>query len=108
MGGDRGLRRGAGPWRSDLRGAIGVLVRVGNLPAGQVGAELGSIVTREIDYRGSCRFVDEITGAITLTDSAVDVSPLMTHSFALDRAQEAFAVAGDPDSGAGKVMLQSA
>ncbi len=84
----------------------GVLVQVGNLPAGEVSAELGNIVTREIDYRGSYRFVDEITDAIALLDGAVDVSPLMTHSFALDHAQRAFAVAADRNSGSGKVMLQ--
>ncbi|MDQ8708309.1 L-idonate 5-dehydrogenase [Streptomyces sp. LHD-70] len=84
----------------------GVLVQVGNLPAGEVAAELGNIVTREIDYRGSYRFVDEITDAITLMDSGVDVSPLMTHSFALDDAQEAFAVAANPNSGSSKVMLR--
>ncbi|MDI3403407.1 L-idonate 5-dehydrogenase [Streptomyces cavernicola] len=86
----------------------GVLVQVGNLPAGEVAAELGNIVTREIDYRGSYRFVDEITDAITLMESGVDVSPLMTHRFALDDAQEAFAVAADRDSGSSKVMLRLA
>lgn len=86
----------------------GVLVQVGNLPVGEVGAELGNLVTREIDYRGSYRFVDEITEAITLMDGGVDVSPLMTHSFALDDAQDAFAVAGERDSGSSKVMLQFA
>ena len=96
----------AGVFSAVRRG--GVLVPVGTLPVGEGGAELGIFVTWEIDYRGSYRFVDEITEAITLMDGGVDVSPLMTHSFALDDAQDAFAVAGERDSGSSKVMLQFA
>lgn len=84
----------------------GVLVQVGNLPAGEVTAALGNIVTREIDYRGSYRFVDEISEAIRLMVSTVDVSPLITHSFLLEDAVEAFAVAADRSTGSSKVMLK--
>lgn len=84
----------------------GVLVQVGNLPAGEVNAALGNIVTREIDYRGSYRFVDEISDAITLMDGKVDISPLMTHTFSMDGAEQAFAVAADRATGSSKVMLQ--
>lgn len=83
----------------------GVLVQVGNLPAGEVSASLGHIVTRELDYRGSYRFVDEITDALDLMAGGVDVSPLMTHSFHLTDAVEAFAVAADRSTGSSKVML---
>lgn len=84
----------------------GVLVQVGNLPAGEVTAALGHIVTREIDYRGSYRFVDEIRDALALMDGSVDVSPLMTHSFELADAEKAFTVAADRSSGSSKVMLR--
>lgn len=84
----------------------GVLVQVGNLPAGEVTAALGNIVTREIDYRGSYRFVDEISEAVRLMGSTVDVSPLMTHSFSLEDAAEAFTVAADHSTGSSKVMLR--
>ena len=84
----------------------GVLVQVGNLPAGEVSAALGHIVTREIDYRGSYRFVDEISEAVRLMDGVVDVSPVMTHEFDLADAVEAFEVAADPASGSCKVMLR--
>lgn len=84
----------------------GTLVQVGNLPAGEVSAALGNIVTREIEYRGSYRFVDEITDAVALMDGAVDVGPLMTHTFSMHAAEEAFAVAADRSSGSSKVMLQ--
>ena len=82
------------------------MVQVGNLPAGEVSAALGNIVTREIDYRGSYRFVDEITEAIRLMGGHVDVSPLMTHEFTLAEAREAFRIAADRASGSSKVMLR--
>jgi L-idonate 5-dehydrogenase len=84
----------------------GTLVQVGNLPLGEVSAALGNIVTREIDYRGSYRFVDEISEAIELMDGAVDVSPLMTHEFAIDDALSAFQTAADRSTGSSKVMLR--
>ena len=84
----------------------GVLVQVGNLPAGEVSAALGNIVTRELDYRGSYRFVDEVSDALDLMAGGVDVSPLMTHTFPLVDAVEAFRIAADRSTGSSKVMLQ--
>lgn len=84
----------------------GTLVQVGNLPAGEVSAALGSIVTREIDYRGSYRFVDEISEACELMNGTVDVHPLMTHEFGIEDAVQAFEVAADRSSGSSKVMLR--
>jgi L-idonate 5-dehydrogenase len=84
----------------------GTRVQVGNLPLGEVSAALGNIVTREIDYRGSYRYVDEISEAIELMDGAVDVSPLMTHEFAIDDALRAFQTAADRSTGSSKVMLR--
>ena len=84
----------------------GTLVQVGNLPAGEVTATLGNIVTREIDYRGSYRFIDEIREAVELMAGAVDVSPLMTHEFAIDDAVRAFHTAADRSTGSSKVMLR--
>lgn len=84
----------------------GVLVQVGNLPAGEVSAALGHIVTREIDYRGSYRFVDEISEAVQLMDGVVDVHPVMTHEFEFADALEAFTVAADRTTGSSKVMLR--
>lgn len=84
----------------------GTLVQVGNLPGGEINAVLGNIVTREIDFKGSYRFVDEISEAVALMDGTVDVSPLMTHEYPLEDALEAFAVAGDRSTGSSKVMLK--
>ncbi|GAB3268610.1 L-idonate 5-dehydrogenase [Arthrobacter pigmenti] len=84
----------------------GVLVQVGNLPAGEVSAAIGNIVTREIDYRGSYRFVDEISTALELMAGGVDVSPLMTHEVAIEDAQRGFELAADRSTGSSKVMIR--
>ncbi|GAA1645560.1 L-idonate 5-dehydrogenase [Georgenia ruanii] len=84
----------------------GVIVQVGNLPAGEVSAALGNLVTREIDYRGSYRFVDEISDALRLMADGVDVSPLMTHEVELVEAAHGFGLAADRSTGSSKVMLK--
>nr|WP_269212744.1 L-idonate 5-dehydrogenase [Schaalia sp. lx-100] len=84
----------------------GRVVQVGNMPAGEVPAALGQIVTREIEYVGSYRFVDEITEAIAAMADGVNVEPLLTHSFDIDQAAQAFAVAADRSTGSSKVMLK--
>ena len=84
----------------------GVIVQVGNLPAGEVSAALGNIVTREIDYRGSYRFVDEISDALRLMADGVDVAPLMTHEVELADAVRGFGLAADRSTGSSKVMLK--
>ncbi|WP_026819849.1 L-idonate 5-dehydrogenase [Arthrobacter castelli] len=84
----------------------GVLVQVGNLPAGEISAAIGNIVTREIDYRGSYRFVDEISTALELMAGGVDVSPLMTHEVAIGEAVRGFELAADRATGSSKVMIQ--
>jgi L-idonate 5-dehydrogenase len=89
--------------RATARG--GTVVQVGNLPGAAAPAALGDLVTREITWIGSYRFVDEISDALLAMRDGLDVSPLITHSFPLDRAAEALAVAADRSSGSSKVML---
>lgn len=86
----------------------GVLVQVGNLPVGEVSAALGNIVTREIDYRGSYRFADEISDALALLRDGLDVEPLLTDTFDLEDAVAAFETAGDRSTGSSKVLLRIA
>ena len=124
MGADTVIRTGVDPLPEDVEVVIeasgspraissvlprvrrgGVVVQVGNLPSGEISVALGQLVTREIDYRGSYRFVDEISEAIALMDGTVDVTPLMTHQFDIDEARQAFEAA-DPTSGSSKVMLR--
>lgn len=83
----------------------GVMVQVGNLPGAEVPVALGNIVTREIDYRGSYRFVDEITRALELMAAGVDVSPIMTHEVTIDDAVRGFELAADRSTGSSKVMI---
>ncbi|MCP2163606.1 L-idonate 5-dehydrogenase [Goodfellowiella coeruleoviolacea] len=82
----------------------GTLVQVGNLPAGQVSVELAPLVSREITYVGSFRFVDEISDAVALIAEGLDVEPLLTHTFPVDQVETAFRTALDR-SVASKVLL---
>lgn len=84
----------------------GVLVQVGNLPAGEVSVAIGNIVTREIDYRGSYRFIDEISTALELIAGGVDVSPLMTHEVDIEESVRGFELAADRSTGSSKVMIR--
>ncbi|HUR08446.1 MAG TPA: L-idonate 5-dehydrogenase [Nonomuraea sp.] len=90
--------------RATARG--GTLVQVGSLPGTPALAALGDLVTREITWIGSYRFADEIDEALRAMRDGLDVSPIISHRFALDQAAEALAVAADPASGSSKVMLR--
>lgn len=90
--------------RATARG--GTLVQVGNLPGTAVPAVLGDLVTREVTWVGAYRFVDEITDALVAMRNGLNVAPLITHEFGIDRAAEALAVAADRTSGSSKVMLR--
>jgi L-idonate 5-dehydrogenase len=86
----------------------GMLIQVGNLPGTPAPAALGDLVTREITWLGSYRFVDEITDALRAMADGLDVTPLITHTFALVDAEQAIRTAADPASGSSKVMLELA
>jgi L-idonate 5-dehydrogenase len=90
--------------RATARG--GTLVQVGNLPGTPTPAALGDLVTREIAWLGSYRFVEEISDALAALRDGLDVAPIITHTFDLDQAGEAMAVAADPAGGSSKVMLR--
>jgi L-idonate 5-dehydrogenase len=83
----------------------GTIVQVGNLPGKAVPASLGDLVTREITWVGSYRFVDEITDAVAAMENGLDVTPLITHRYPINEAVQAITVAADRDSGSGKVLL---
>ncbi|TDD82325.1 L-idonate 5-dehydrogenase [Saccharopolyspora karakumensis] len=89
--------------RATARG--GTVVQVGNLPGEPAPAALGDLVTREITWTGSYRFADEITDALTALAEGLDVTPLITHTYALTQAAEALAVAADRTTGSSKVLL---
>jgi L-idonate 5-dehydrogenase len=93
-----------GVLRATARG--GTVVQVGNLPGTPAPAALGDLVTREITWIGAYRFVEEISDALAAIAAGLDVSPLITHRFDIDRAAEALAVAADRSSGSSNVMLR--
>jgi L-idonate 5-dehydrogenase len=84
----------------------GTLVQVGNLPGTPVSAVLGDLVTREITWIGAYRFVEEISDALAAMRDGLDVSPLVTHRFPIEQAEEALGVAADRSTGSSKVLLR--
>lgn len=93
----------AGVFEAVARG--GVVIQVGNVPAKPMPSNLGNIVTKEIEYRGSYRFIDEIQEALELMAGGVDVDPVITHEFPVDEALSAFQTAGDRTTGSSKVLI---
>lgn len=90
--------------RATARG--GTIIQVGNLPSAPAASALGDLVTREITWIGSYRFVDEITDALRAMAEGLDVSPVITHKFNIEDAAEAMRTAADPAADSSKVMLQ--
>lgn len=93
-----------GVLRATARG--GTIIQVGNLPGAAAASALGDLVTREITWIGSYRFVDEITDALHAMANGLDVSPVITHTFGIDEAEEALRTAADPTADSSKVMLR--
>jgi L-idonate 5-dehydrogenase len=84
--------------------AGGTVVQVG-LAGTEVAVPINMIVAKEIALKGTFRFDAEFGFAVDLISRrAVDVSPLLTESLPVDRAVEAFELAGDR-SRAMKVQL---
>lgn len=93
---------------SAIRGATrgGTVVMVGLLPTGEQPVLISLAITRELTLTGSFRFIDEIDEVIAaLADGSLFVDPILTHSFPLGKALDAFAVAADP-SVSSKVLLE--
>lgn len=84
----------------------GTLVQVGNLPNQPVPVNIGQLVTREITWVGSYRFVDEVREALDAMAHGLDVEPILTHEFDIDDAEEAFETAADRATGSSKVLLK--
>ncbi|WOI13062.1 L-idonate 5-dehydrogenase [Thalassospira lucentensis] len=83
-----------------LRSAIsvlrpqGILVQVG--VAGEIPVAFNPLVAKEITITGTFRFHTEFAEAVRMIDSGkIDVSPIITQTFPLETATEAFDVASD-------------
>lgn len=72
----------------------GVIMQLGL--SGDMSLPMMAITAKELQLRGSFRFHSEFATAIQLMQAGlVDLKPLVTHTFPLDRAQEAFLMAND-------------
>ncbi|MBN3726081.1 L-idonate 5-dehydrogenase [Burkholderia sp. Ac-20379] len=86
--------------------AGGVVIQLGNLPAGQSPVAANLVMAKELRYQGSFRFTDEYAiAADELASGRIDLRPLMTHVFPLADANRAFEVAHDRNQSM-KVHLQ--
>jgi len=82
----------------------GTVVLLGLLPPGETGFLGNVVVTREIELKGAFRFDREFDTAITLLADGIEVPGVVSHTFGLKRAREAFELAGDR-ARASKVLL---
>lgn len=72
----------------------GTIVQIGI--GGDVAVPLSVLAAKEITWRGTFRFHEEFALAVeTLARRAIDVAPLLTAQFPIDRAADAFALAAD-------------
>jgi L-iditol 2-dehydrogenase/L-idonate 5-dehydrogenase len=92
---------------SAIQGATrgGTVIMVGLLPSGPQPVLISLAITRELDLKGSFRFNDEIDDVITaLADGTLSVDPVITHTYPVEQALEAFNVARN-SAESGKVLL---
>ncbi|MEO3474206.1 L-idonate 5-dehydrogenase [Roseomonas sp. CAU 1739] len=72
----------------------GTIVQIGI--GGDAAVPLSVLAAKEVTWRGTFRFHEEFALAVeTLARRAIDVAPLLTAQFPVDRAAEAFALAAD-------------
>ncbi|MCY1666912.1 L-idonate 5-dehydrogenase [Rhizobium sp. SL86] len=87
----------AGPALRSVFAAIrprGTIVQVG--VTGDMTIALNALVAKEIVWRGSQRFHDEFAQAVRLISTrGIDVRPIISHTFPLEQAVDAFEQAGD-------------
>lgn len=81
-----------------------VIVQLGL--GGDMSLPVQQMTAKELQLRGSFRFHEEFhTGVNWMQRKIIDVSPLLTHTFAIDQAEDAFKLASDRTQ-AIKVQLQ--
>ena len=74
----------------------GRIVQLGMLPPGAVPLPVNLLMSREIDLVGSFRFHDAFDSAVqALADGRIDVTPILSATFPLQKANDAFLMAGD-------------
>lgn len=83
----------------------GRIGQIGMLPGDPVSIVLAPLGQKEITWFGSFRFDNEIDDAIALIAAKPSVAGVVTHSFPVDQARQAFAVAKDSQA-SGKVLVR--
>jgi L-idonate 5-dehydrogenase len=83
----------------------GRVVALGLLPPGEVPVPVNLVVARELEFVGSFRFGREIHAAVERLAGGLPTGDIITTTLPLDRAAEAFALAGDRTR-ASKVLLE--
>lgn len=73
----------------------GVVVGLGLLPPGELPVPVNLMITREINFLGSFRFVAEIDEAVLLLAAGLPVDAVITHEFDADDAEAALEMAAD-------------
>ena len=79
------------------------IIGLSNLPAME--CPVTRIVTKELRVQGSQGYTHDFKSALGLMERAIDVTPLITHTFPLDELQKAFEVAESKATGALKVIV---
>lgn len=95
----------SGALNAAVRG--GTVVQVGLIAGGTHPIDLSPIAARELVYRGSFRFLDEISDAVAMLHAQPSLSQVITHEFALDDVVAAFDCASDSARSA-KVVVRLA
>ncbi|MEQ3552988.1 zinc-binding dehydrogenase [Pseudonocardia nematodicida] len=85
--------------------ARGTLVQVGMMPNTPQPVLLAPAISKELTIRGSFRMHDELGEAVRVLAADDRAAAVVTHTFALGDAVEAFGTAGDADL-SGKVLME--
>lgn len=83
----------------------GVVAQLGMLPSGRQPFDLASVISKEVQVRGSFRFRDEVDEAILLLAANPGIAGVVTHEYAAEEAEDAFAMARD-SAASGKVLVR--
>lgn len=83
----------------------GTVVQLGMMPNEARPLNIAPFISKEVRWRGSFRFHDEINAAIALLADRPEIETVITHEFSLADAAEAFRTARDSQE-SGKVLIR--
>ncbi|MCF2707003.1 L-idonate 5-dehydrogenase [Arcanobacterium haemolyticum] len=83
----------------------GIIVQTGMFANRQAPINLAPMLAKEAQVRGTFRFGDEIDDAIAMLAAHPEIASVITHSFPVEKAEDAFATAKDSAT-SGKVLIE--